>query len=580
MSIAVGFSPVAPGNSIITGGTATAPAEGGSPLGFIDALLGTLAEGMGLALPGEGVANAQIGISPTKPVKTEPGVVANLGLAVNMAKAAGLPPQDGKDLLDGLVTALTALDDAAESGEPIDPALHKKLSETLDELAGLLGIALPAPPAIDPAITAAATGEVATPDAGLDPLAEITKGTLPAPLAPPADGDAAPSIDELTAQFLKAAEEASIPEQDRSAKPEASANQATKTDATPAAPSTDKPIDPASPLGKLLAKLAELADTLTPTAPDLSVKLTAVVQKLASGPVDADMVAELEANLDDAGLEALLAPRPESKPATPAASASLFAAPTLPNPAIAALPPKQTEPAVKDAAPIAPSEPELATPAEPKTAKDSKPAEAGEAQPKGNDRASFAAHLSDARAEKLADQASQQTQTPTSQVKTEIGVVAPKTVHAAYQAPMQAINMPQVAFEVVRQFNQGSSRFLIRLDPPELGRIDVKMQVDGDGNVQARMTVERVETLDLMQRDQRSLEKALAQAGLDGSKTSLEFSLRQNPFAGNGQGQQQGGNGSPFTRNDLTGTDDVPDLASTTTQYRGMASASGVNLFV
>ena len=52
------------------------------------------------------------------------------------------------------------------------------------------------------------------------------------------------------------------------------------------------------------------------------------------------------------------------------------------------------------------------------------------------------------------------------------------------------------------------------------------------GQVNARLTVERAETLDLLQRDQRALERALAQAGLDASKTNLEFSLKQNPFAG------------------------------------------------
>ena len=53
------------------------------------------------------------------------------------------------------------------------------------------------------------------------------------------------------------------------------------------------------------------------------------------------------------------------------------------------------------------------------------------------------------------------------------------------------------------------------------------------------MFVERPETLDLMMRDQRALQQALQQAGLDASKTSLEFSLRQNPFgtgADTGQG--------------------------------------------
>ena len=106
--------------------------------------------------------------------------------------------------------------------------------------------------------------------------------------------------------------------------------------------------------------------------------------------------------------------------------------------------------------------------------------------------------------------------------------------------------MPHLAFEMVRQAGNGKSRFQIRLDPPELGRIDVHMHVDNAGNVSARMTVDKAETLDLLQRDQSSLEKALAQAGLDGNKPSLEFSLRQNPFARPDGGQQQPGGQRTF----------------------------------
>ena len=65
--------------------------------------------------------------------------------------------------------------------------------------------------------------------------------------------------------------------------------------------------------------------------------------------------------------------------------------------------------------------------------------------------------------------------------------------------------MAQVAFEMVRQMHQGQSRFTIRIDPPELGRVDVKMHVDASGNVNARLTVERSETLDMFQRDRGAL---------------------------------------------------------------------------
>src|SRR5690606_21074444 len=105
---------------------------------------------------------------------------------------------------------------------------------------------------------------------------------------------------------------------------------------------------------------------------------------------------------------------------------------------------------------------------------------------------------------------------------------AGKSLPAAYQTAQ--VNLPHLAFEIARQVQQGTTQFQVRLDPPELGRIDVRLDIDNGGNVNARLTVERSETLDLLQRDQRALERALAQAGLDGSKTNLEFSLKQNPF--------------------------------------------------
>ena len=157
---------------------------------------------------------------------------------------------------------------------------------------------------------------------------------------------------------------------------------------------------------------------------------------------------------------------------------------------------------------------------------------------------------------------------------------ASRPLPAAYQTVANPINLSQMAFEMVRQVSQGQSRFTLRLDPPELGRVDVKMHVDATGTVNAKLTVERAETLDMFQRDQRSLERALGQSGLDGAKTNLEFSLKQNPFAGMTGGDQRPsgsyGNGAGYASATAEDASPVPDI----TLYRGTASAGGVNLFV
>lgn len=90
--------------------------------------------------------------------------------------------------------------------------------------------------------------------------------------------------------------------------------------------------------------------------------------------------------------------------------------------------------------------------------------------------------------------------------------------------PLQAASL---AIEIASRAKDGSRQFEIRLDPPELGRIDVKLDVDKSGQVNTHLTVDRPETLDLLRRDSQGLERALQQAGLKTSDGSLEFSLRQ-----------------------------------------------------
>ncbi|MCF4099765.1 flagellar hook-length control protein FliK [Maritalea mediterranea] len=152
---------------------------------------------------------------------------------------------------------------------------------------------------------------------------------------------------------------------------------------------------------------------------------------------------------------------------------------------------------------------------------------------------------------------------------------------AHQQAPQKQINLPAMAFEVVRQIRNGAQRFEIRLDPPEMGKIDVQLEMDGK-NVTARLTVERAETLDLLQRDQRALERALQQAGLNTDKANLQFSLKdQNDGQGQQPGQQEDGQLAGLNSdNDAEGAttaniNDNPSLV-----LRGTARPDGLNLWV
>ena len=108
------------------------------------------------------------------------------------------------------------------------------------------------------------------------------------------------------------------------------------------------------------------------------------------------------------------------------------------------------------------------------------------------------------------------------------------------------------------------------------------MHVDAAGNVNARLTVERSETLDMFQRDQRSLERALAQAGLDSARpvsNSPSSRTRSNLSGQGSRASSRSFGNSNFALSRLAAAEDEPAVPAITL-YRGLASAGGVNLFV
>ncbi|NKB20146.1 MAG: hypothetical protein GKS01_06315 [Alphaproteobacteria bacterium] len=84
----------------------------------------------------------------------------------------------------------------------------------------------------------------------------------------------------------------------------------------------------------------------------------------------------------------------------------------------------------------------------------------------------------------------------------------------------------QVAIQISRAVQDGNDRFTLELKPADLGRVAVKMEVGHDGRVIAVIQAERSDTLELLQRDARALERALQEAGLRTDSGSLSFSLQ------------------------------------------------------
>lgn len=107
------------------------------------------------------------------------------------------------------------------------------------------------------------------------------------------------------------------------------------------------------------------------------------------------------------------------------------------------------------------------------------------------------------------------------------------TPHAGQDA-LRPTPLQMLPIEIGMQAMRGVTKFQIRLDPAELGRVEVKLEFREDGQVKANLVVDRVETLAMLKRDASTLQQAFEQAGLRQSPDGLQFSLR-------GEGQQREG---------------------------------------
>ena len=133
------------------------------------------------------------------------------------------------------------------------------------------------------------------------------------------------------------------------------------------------------------------------------------------------------------------------------------------------------------------------------------------------------------------------------------------------------LNANAIAIEIASRMREGMRRFEIRLDPPELGRIDVRLEVDRHGHATTKLTVDRPETLDLLQREARGLERALQQAGLKTDQGGLEFTLRQQTNDGPGYGQPD----QPKQQQELVAGEDSELIEAVIEGYRSAARARG-----
>ena len=115
--------------------------------------------------------------------------------------------------------------------------------------------------------------------------------------------------------------------------------------------------------------------------------------------------------------------------------------------------------------------------------------------------------------------------------------------HLRGSAATQAAVLAQVSQKMLQKFDGKTSRFEIRLDPAELGKVDVRIEVDRDGRVQAVLAAKDAVAADALTRGLRSLENALTQAGFDLGDNGVQVELDQDnskkSFTHSGDSEEQ-----------------------------------------
>ena len=71
----------------------------------------------------------------------------------------------------------------------------------------------------------------------------------------------------------------------------------------------------------------------------------------------------------------------------------------------------------------------------------------------------------------------------------------------------------------------GATQLTVRLDPPELGHVEVRIDRLSDAGARVEITVEKAETLTLLLRDQQQLQHALDQAGVPADGRSVTLNI-------------------------------------------------------
>lgn len=107
--------------------------------------------------------------------------------------------------------------------------------------------------------------------------------------------------------------------------------------------------------------------------------------------------------------------------------------------------------------------------------------------------------------------------------------IAAKTEETSFRDVYKGMGrdaVEQVKVNITKSAVKGVDKIEIQLKPEDLGHVHVKMQISKDGKLQAEIIASRQETLDILQKEADTLQKAFNEAGFDTDGGSFSFSFR------------------------------------------------------
>lgn len=404
-------------------------------------------------------------------------------------------------------------------------------------------VAPPQTPATPAAITLQLIAQQTSPTTPTTPTTKGVDTPATQPVAPTNAASQTP-VQSATPQAPTATPEAPV----QSAGAGAADKTAALTDAKPASNKSDTPqVTPAQPPSTQTAQPEANAAVVAPTQSQ------------------AQVTAQSAAVADPAALHALAGVAAAPAPAAPAPSADVRT-------------PRANADAAKQAAKVDGEAP----PVDPKAAAANAANAAQGSQKQQGKVSSVGAVAKDGAAPAATPATTQSVDTalPTPQLATSAttaSTASAQQVSADHNVARAASAAAQVGREIIRRFDGDTTTFELRLDPPELGRVEVKLEVTRDHRVTAIVAADTPQALSELARHARELEQSLQQAGLELTENGLSFDLRQGEH---GAEQTEGGNGRSGGRDSANADENVANEAAPRARPIGLERWRGVRVDV